>query len=206
MQWLWINWIGVFLAAYFIGGIPTAYLAARLIKGADIRLLGDRNAGAANVFRNVGPKAGLAVGAVDIAKGAAAVILAKVLLDSTNAAMISGVFVVAGHNWPAHLQFRGGRGAATAVGVLLATIPMLAIPLGLVSLVIFYFTKKAIIPLGFFLSLLPFLARWPMDYSYPLVGYSLLIPLLVGASHYLSVKRLASLNAGDAGVEPTLPQ
>ncbi len=203
MQWLWINWTGVFLAAYFIGGIPTAYLAARLIKGADIRLLGDRNAGAANVFRNVGRKAGFAVGVVDIAKGAAAVILTKVILDSTNAAMISGVLVIAGHNWPAHLQFRGGRGAATAVGVLLATIPMLAIPLGLVSLVVFYFTKKAIIPLGFFLSLLPFMAWWPMDYSYPLVGYSLLIPLLVGASHYLSIKRLGSLNAG---VEPSLPQ
>ena len=199
MQWLWQslwnNWTGVFLAAYLIGGIPTAYLAARLIKGADIRRLGDRNAGAANVYRNVGPKAGLAVGAVDIAKGAAAVILAKTLLDSTTAEMISGGLAVAGHNWPVHLQFRGGRGAATAVGVLLATIPMLAIPLALASLAILYITKRAIIALGFFLILSPLLAWWPMDYSYPLAGYSLLIPLLVGMSHYLSVKRLASPNA-----------
>ena len=193
MQWLWINWSGVLLGAYLIGGIPTAYLAGRLIKGADIRELGDRNAGAANVFRNIGRKAGLAVGAVDIAKGAAAVILAKSVLDSVTAEMIAGGLVVAGHNWPVHLKFRGGRGAATAVGVLLATIPMLTLPLGLISLVILYFTKKATIPLAFFLILVPFMAWWPMGYSYPLIGYSLFIPLLVGASHYLSIRRLATL-------------
>ncbi|PKB81475.1 MAG: hypothetical protein BZY88_06490 [SAR202 cluster bacterium Io17-Chloro-G9] len=188
-----MNWSGVLLGAYLIGGIPTAYLAGRLIKGADIRELGDRNAGAANVFRNIGRKAGLAVGAVDIAKGAAAVILAKSVLDSVTAEMIAGGLVVAGHNWPVHLKFRGGRGAATAVGVLLATIPMLTLPLGLISLVILYFTKKATIPLAFFLILVPFMAWWPMGYSYPLIGYSLFIPLLVGASHYLSIRRLATL-------------
>lgn len=191
-----MTWTGVFLAAYFIGGIPTAYLAARLIKGADIRRLGDRNPGAANVFRNVGTKAGIAVGAVDIAKGAAAVILAKALLDSTAAEMISGGLAVAGHNWPVHLQFRGGRGAATGVGVMLATIPMLAIPLALASLAVLYFTKKATVSLATFLILAPILAWWPMDYSYPLAGYSLLIPLFVGLGHYLSVKRLASSNIG----------
>lgn len=196
MHWLWISWTGVFLAAYLIGGIPTAYLAARLMKGADIRKLGDRNAGAANVFRNVGHKAGFAVGAVDIAKGAAAVILAKAVLDSTAAEMISGGLAVAGHNWPAHLRFRGGRGAATGVGVLLATIPMLAIPLALASLAVLYFTKKATISLAVFLTLAPILAWWPMDYSIPLAGYSLLIPLFVGMSHYLSVKRLASTGTG----------
>ena len=203
MQWLWISWTGVFLAAYLIGGIPTAYLAARWIKNADIRSLGDRNAGAANVYRNVGHKAGLAVGAVDIAKGVVVVLLAKAVLDSATAEMISGCLVIAGHNWPAHLQFRGGRGAATGVGVLLATIPILAIPLALACLGILYLTKKAIIPLAVFLILAPILAWWPMDYPFSLAGYSLLIPLLVGISHYLSVKRLA---LAGSGVEADLPQ
>jgi glycerol-3-phosphate acyltransferase PlsY len=207
LQWLWqslwVSWTGVFLAAYLIGGIPTAYLAARWIKGADIRQLGDLNAGAANVYRNVGHKAGIAVGAVDIAKGAAAVILAKTILDSTTAGMISGGLVIAGHNWPVYLQFRGGRGAATGVGVLLATIPLLAIPLGLVCLAVLYLTKRATVSLAVFLILAPLLAWWPMDYTYALAGYSLFIPLLVGVSHYLSIKFLAS--AGD-GVELPLPQ
>ena len=143
------------------------------------------------------------MGAVDIAKGAAAVILAKAILDSTTAEMISGGLVVAGHNWPVHLRFRGGRGAATGVGVLLATIPMLAIPLSLASLAVLFFTKRAMISLGIFLTLAPILAWWPMDYSLPVAGYSLLIPLLVGMSHYLSVKRLARLDS-EGGVP--LPQ
>ena len=207
MQWLWITWTGLFLAAYFIGGIPTAYLAARWIKGADIRQLGNRNAGAANVYRTVGHKAGITVAVVDIAKGAVAVVLAKAILDSTTAEMISGGLAVAGHNWPVHLQLRGGRGASTAVGVLLATIPMLAIPLGLASLAILYFTKKVTVSLGFFLFLAPILAWWPMNYSYPLAVYSLLMPLLVGMSHYLSVKRLAaSNNGGNSGGELPLGQ
>ena len=76
MDWIWLSRSGVLLGAYLIGGIPTAYLATRFLRGDDIRQLGDRNSGAANVFRNVGPKAGLAVGVIDIVKGAVAVILA----------------------------------------------------------------------------------------------------------------------------------
>ena len=54
-----------------------------VLKGQDIRQLGDRNVGAANVYRSVGPRAGLAVGIIDIAKGAVAVLLVKALVDST---------------------------------------------------------------------------------------------------------------------------
>ena len=93
--------------------------------------------------------------------------------------------------------------AATGVGVLLATIPILAIPLALACLGILYLTKKAIIPLAVFLILAPILAWWPMDYPFSLAGYSLLIPLLGGISHYLSVKRLA---LAGSGVEADLPQ
>ena len=153
MMWDGLAWLLVCLVAYLIGGIPTAYLAGRIFMGRDIRDLGDRNAGAANVFRNVGPRAGLAVGAIDIAKGGFAVALARVALDSDAAGMVSGALVVAGHNWPVFLRLRGGRGAATAVGVLLATLPLLALPLGITSLVVLWFTRKAILSLGFFLIL-----------------------------------------------------
>ena len=192
MMWDGIAWLLVFLAAYLIGGIPTAYLAGRILMGRDIRDLGDRNVGAANVFRNVGPRAGLAVGAFDIAKGGFVVVLARLALDSDAAGMVSGVLVVAGHNWPVFLRLRGGRGAATAVGVLLATLPLLAFPLGITSLVVLWFTRKAILSLGFFLVLLPALAWWPVfEYSNSQAGYALLIPIMVGICHVVSVKRTA---------------
>ena len=82
MAWDGISWSALFGASYLIGSIPTAYLAARILSGQDIRDLGDHNAGAANVFRNVGHRAGMAVGAIDIAKGSLAVLLTKLALDS----------------------------------------------------------------------------------------------------------------------------
>ena len=190
MPWVGFIWISLLLASYFIGGIPTAYITARIIRGEDIRELGDHNAGAANVFRNIGPWAGLTVGVIDIAKGAVPVLPAKVALDSPTAEMISGVLVIAGHNWPIFLRLRGGRGAATAVGVLIATLPLLTLPVGIGSLVILYATKKATAPLACFLILVSILAWWPvLDYSRAQVGYALLIPILVGLSHLISVRR-----------------
>jgi len=192
MPWVGFIWISLLLASYFIGGIPTAYITARIIRGEDIRELGDHNAGAANVFRNIGPRAGLTVGVIDIAKGAVPVLLAKVALDSPTAEMISGVLVIAGHNWPIFLRLRGGRGAATAVGVLIATLPFLTLPVGIGSLVILYATKKATAPLACFLILVPVLAWWSvLDYSRAQAGYALLIPILVGLSHLISVRRFA---------------
>ena len=63
------QWLGLGLLGYLIGSIPTAYLFARFALGRDIRSIGDNNSGAANVYREIGPRAGLACGAFDIIKG-----------------------------------------------------------------------------------------------------------------------------------------
>lgn len=187
MSWDSLIWFSLVVISYLIGGIPTAYLATRLLIGRDIRQLGDQNSGAANVFRNVSPKAGLAVGAIDILKGAVAVVLVQSLVDSTALAMTAGVAVLAGHNWPVHLGLRGGRGAATAIGVLFAMLPAVAIPVGAIALIILYLTKNAIKGLGVVLVFVPIMA-WPVGYSYPIAIYALAIPLMVGLTHYLSVR------------------
>ena len=108
-----ISWIPLLLGAYIIGSFPTAYLAGHFLKKADIREMGDKNAGAANVYRNLGHTAGLSVGVIDIAKGALVVLIARVLMDGTAPLMVAGLAGIAGHNWPFYLHFRGGRGAAT---------------------------------------------------------------------------------------------
>ena len=198
-----LTWIGLTLVSYLLGGIPTAYLATRFLKGRDIRQMGDRNVGAANVYRNVGPRVGIAVGMVDIAKGSAAILLVRALQDSVGLEMLAGVAVLAGHNWPAHLRFRGGRGAATAVGLFLALEPTLAIPLGLTAVLLLDLTKKSTVALGFFLISVPILA-WPLGYSPAVAAYALGVGLLVGLSHYFSVRRLTSLEQRTAG-EPVSP-
>ena len=200
-------WFSLIVTSYLIGGVPTAFLAARLLIGQDIRQIGDRNPGAANVFRNVSPRAGLIVGAIDVAKGAVAILLVRSLVGSTPLEMLAGVAVLAGHNWPICLGLRGGRGAATAVGVLLAMLPVLAIPVASVSLVMLALTKKTILALGFMLILVPVLA-WPVGYTYPVAVYSLAIAVIVGLTHYFSIQGLAAEDNSESeqGDEHVLPR
>ena len=186
-----MTWVGLGLLCYAIGSLPTAYLVTRHNLGRDIREIGDFNSGAANVFRNVGAKAGIAVGAVDIIKGALVIVLAKILADDTGVEMMAGAAALAGHIFPIHLKFRGGRGAATAVGVLIALFPIIGLPVGAAGLVLLYFTHKAIYPLAVFLVAIPVLA-YPAGYSPLLVVYSVSIPMAVGMSHFFTTRILNS--------------
>jgi glycerol-3-phosphate acyltransferase PlsY len=182
-----LTWFCIVVSSYLIGSISPAYLATRLLTGQDIRKLGDRNSGAANVFRNVSQWAGVVVGIADVAKGAAAVLLARGVADSTALEMVAGVVVLAGHNWPVHLGLRGGRGAAASVGVLMAMLPLLTVPVAAVTLLILFLTRKSTLALGFFLIAVPILS-WPVGYDYPKVIYSVAVPVLVGLTHYFTVR------------------
>ena len=111
MSWDALIWLSIIALSYLIGGIHPAYFAARVLAGRDIRSLGDHNSGAANVFRNVDPKVGVLVGAVDILKGAAVILLARALVDSTALEMMAGLAV-----WPATTgPFTWGSGGAVGL-------------------------------------------------------------------------------------------
>ena len=205
-----MTWAGLGLLSYAIGSIPTAYLFTRYLLGRDIRQMGDFNSGAANVFRNVGAKAGIAVGAIDIIKGGLAIVLAKLLVDDTGMEMMAGAAALAGHIFPVHLRFRGGRGAATAVGVLIASLPIIGLPVGASCLVLLYITRKAIYPLAVFLIAIPALA-WPVGSSASLAVYAVAVPVSIGLSHLFSTRVLNpgaardAKDAEDTGESP-LPQ
>lgn len=178
------------MGAYLIGSFPTAYLASRLHKSADIREQGDKNAGAANVYRNVGSIAGVIVAILDMGKGAIAILLAQLVIDGTAVQMAAGVAAVIGHNWPFFLQFRGGRGAAVAVGVLMAFVPIAAIPMSLGGLILLVLTRNTIVGLSFAFIPLPLLA-WFTGGSLSTIGYTILLPTIVGLSHFASQRRLS---------------
>jgi acyl phosphate:glycerol-3-phosphate acyltransferase len=112
------------LAAYFLGSIPFGLILARLFGGADVRQKGSGNIGATNVARVVGPLAGILTLILDVAKGAAAILLAEQLSnDSATWMMIAGVVALVGHCFPVWLKFKGGKGVATAAGVFLVLSP-----------------------------------------------------------------------------------
>jgi acyl phosphate:glycerol-3-phosphate acyltransferase len=108
--------IVVVLAAYLIGSIPFALLLARQW-GADLRLVGSGNLGAANVMRASGLTAGVLVALLDIGKGAASVWLAARITDGAELPAVAGLAAIVGHIYPVWLRFRGGKGVATACGV-----------------------------------------------------------------------------------------
>ena len=104
--------------SYLWGAIPTAYLVTRYLKGVDIRDYGSGNVGAANVFSLVGKRVGWLLGTFDsMGKGALPVFLADVFDQSLSVQVAIGLAAIAGHNWSPYIRFTGGRGVATAVGV-----------------------------------------------------------------------------------------
>ena len=115
------------LTAYVMGSFPTAYLLVRAVKGRDIRLEGSGNVGALNAFHQVGLWGALLVLLVDTIKGAVAVLLPEWVASPGWSIYLTVVSVVAGHKWPGVLRFRGGKGAATILGISLVILPQLTL-------------------------------------------------------------------------------
>lgn len=113
------------VASYLIGAIPTSYLVGRLARGIDLREHGSRNLGATNLYRTLGWKFALPVALFDIAKGAVPVLLiAPQVSPSRLFALVCGAAAVVGHVLSVFVRFRGGKGVATAAGVMLAFAPL----------------------------------------------------------------------------------
>jgi len=116
--------IALMLASYLLGGLPTGYIIARLVKGIDIRQHGSGNPGAANVYRIVGKWAGWATLFIDAAKGFVPVRIALILYpENCWPAVICGSLAIFGHMWTIFLRFKGGKGVATSLGVFSAMLP-----------------------------------------------------------------------------------
>jgi glycerol-3-phosphate acyltransferase PlsY len=113
------------LASYFMGAIPTSYLLSRLFAGIDLRQHGSGNLGATNLYRVLGWKYAVPAAVVDIAKGAIPVLLfAPQVSHSQLFALACGVAAILGHVFSVFVGFRGGKGVATAAGVMLGLAPL----------------------------------------------------------------------------------
>ena len=136
------------LVAYFIGSIPFALMLARRSSAQDLREVGSGNLGAANVARVSGVRVGVLVALLDMAKGAASVLLAQRLNGSPAGCAAAGLAAIVGHVYPVWLQFRGGKGVATAGGVFAVLTPLAAAPaLALFLLALFglrYFLRRTL--------------------------------------------------------------
>ena len=176
---------------YFLGSIPTGYIAGHLVKRVDIRHIGDDNMGAANAFHQLGKKVGVVVGVLDASKGALAVLIAQAANIPQVAVLLTGVAAVIGHNWPIFVGFRGGRGESTTIGVLLALITQPMLIGGGAAVVTLLITKNVIIASAVLFIPLSLLCWW-LETPGMLVGYGIALPCLVGFTHFLRTRRVAS--------------
>ena len=179
------------ICAYLIGSFPSAYIAGRFRRGIDIREVGSRNVGAMNVFYKVGFVTGLLVLAVDVGKGAAAVALARWLGVPMIAELFAGVAAVVGHGFPVWLKFRGGRGGATCIGILIFLMPW-GIPIYLAIFGIgLLLTRYPTLSYSIAFLCFPFIA-WLIYHSGALVAFSVGILLLPGVKYIPRIKEMRS--------------
>lgn len=163
---------------YLLGSIPTAYIVSHWRKGVDIRKVGSRNMGAANVMRQIGAHEGVLVGIVDVAKGAGAILIVRALNLSEAWVFGVGFAALVGHNFPVFAGFRGGRGSATIIGIFLVLSPgAMLVTLVLVAIP-FFTTRKFMAALLIGFGLLP-LFIWLLEGSLLLVRYALLVDLFM---------------------------
>ena len=187
--------------SYLAGSIPTAIIYGKLTRGIDIRQHGSGNAGATNVFRVLGWKAGVLVLLIDMAKGLIATIwFYKIGTGSFIGNMellkiMAGMSAIFGHIWTVFAGFKGGKGVGTGAGMIIGLVPGAVLAGVAVFLLVVALTRwvslgsiLASITVPVYLFLKRFLLMLPV--STTLLIFSLLIPVLIIFTHRSNIKRL----------------
>lgn len=143
------------VGAYLLGSVPFAYLAGRLARGIDIRRYGSGNVGGANVWATIGRRHAVITVALDMAKGAVPVLVARWLGLGILVQALAGWAAMAGHNWSIYLRFSGGRGGGTGLGALVGLAPGLTIVFVGASLVLLALLRNPPLTMGVSAVFLP---------------------------------------------------
>jgi glycerol-3-phosphate acyltransferase PlsY len=194
--------IVLFLAAYLIGSIPTSVWIGRRFYSTDVREHGSGNAGATNTLRTLGKKAGLVVLLIDIFKGWLAVALVVLSTYQSGSSerihleVAMGFAAILGHIFPIYVGFKGGKGVATTMGIIIGISPIIAllciVVFAIVLIVSHYVSLASILAVASF----PFwiITVFKSHYSgfvYSwLIAFSILLPLVMVIMHRKNISRL----------------
>ena len=188
-------YILVALVAYLIGSINFAIIFSKKFAGFDVREKGSKNAGTTNVLRTVGKGAAALTLICDILKGVVAILIAMLAAniwkdtDTVVLKYLAGLFAIIGHTFPVYYGFKGGKGVATSLGVLLIVNPQIGIICLSFALIIMIATRW--VSLGSILAatLFPILTIFMTD-NFGGKVISILIGVLVIFNHRTNIKRL----------------
>lgn len=177
------------LAAYLLGSVPFAVVSSRLFGLADPRTYGSGNPGATNVLRSGNKGAALFTLLGDALKGAVAVLLAQAYGLSDNVIGLVALAVFLGHLYPIFLKFKGGKGVATAAGVLLALAPLVGLATlatWIATAYLFRYSSLAAIVAAILAPAYSMLFDGASGYT----GVVLAISLALVAKHWVNIQRL----------------
>ena len=189
--------VAVAIIAYFIGSVNFSVIISKKVAGFDLREKGSKNAGTTNMLRTVGKKAALAVLICDILKGVLAIIIAKLMTSDINQAIgvqIAAVAVVIGHTFPIFFGFKGGKGVATSIGILLVMnwqIGLICIVYGVLILILTRMVSLGSITAALLFPVLTIFIR--DHYIAEGAGYTIfgiIMALIILFNHRANIKRL----------------
>ncbi|HCR85057.1 MAG TPA: acyl-phosphate glycerol 3-phosphate acyltransferase [Alphaproteobacteria bacterium] len=178
--------------AYLIGSIPFGLIVTKWSDLGDIRNQGSGNIGATNVARIAGKRLGALVLVLDLAKGAIAVLVAKLVMGfDPQTEFYCGIAAVIGHIFPLWLKFKGGKGVATALGTALVLIPYIALLVMVIWLFAFKMTRISAVAALVAVSLLPVIVFFFGDANTKFhMHYAISVSILVFLRHISNIKRL----------------
>ena len=192
------------IVAYLIGSVNFSILISKKFAGFDVREKGSGNAGTTNMLRTVGKGAAIITLVLDILKGVLAIYfaifykwlclkLAQVEIDTSILVQISGIFVIIGHTYPIYFGFKGGKGVATALGILLTTNYQIGLICLVFALVLIILTRMVSVGSLGEAILFPVLTLFLKE-NYIVPGnyliYSIIIALIIAFNHRSNIKRL----------------
>jgi len=193
------------IIAYLIGSVNFSILISKKVAGFDVREKGSGNAGTTNMLRNVGKGAAAITLILDILKGVVTMWvaigygrlvswLAKNSIDDSILVQISGIFVIIGHTYPIYFGFKGGKGVATALGILLTTNYQIGLICLVFAIILIILTKMVSVGSICAAILFPVLTLFLSKENFIVPGnyiiYSIIIALIVIFNHRTNVKRL----------------
>lgn len=197
-------YIVIMVIAYLIGSINFSIILSKKIAGFDIREKGSGNAGTTNMLRTLGKKAAAITLLLDVLKGVVSILLAWALgqivkdIDTALLVQLAGVFVILGHTFPIFYGFKGGKGIATSLGVLLLTNYQIGLICLVFALIIMAITKTVSIGSLAAAILFPVLIIF-INHNYIVEGnkimyilYGAMIAILVCFNHRANIKRILS--------------
>jgi len=184
-----MDYLIITILGYLIGSIPNGLIIGKKLYDVDLRQFGSKNIGATNAFRTLGLWPAVWVFLTDAAKGVIAVYLAVYVLDTPIALLTGGIAAIAGHNWSVFLNFTGGRGVATGLGVIAVLVPKITILIFLIWAVIVYATRYVSLASIVAAVLVP-VFMWLMGERIEFLYFGLMAALFVVVRHKPNIGRL----------------